>query len=183
MSKLFNQVLNYLDEHEVRYQKFEDDGVFAIPNIGGKNGYWNCLIDVSDSHKVIIRSIFNGKAKKNRVKELMEYIIRTNDNLMIGNWDINLDSGSITYKTSAVFDAKLDSESVNLFIDSLFGINIVTFDSQMPFLMEIIYGKVSAKKAIEKYNKGLMLDMKEELVENLKGELEGLMESLLNKED
>ncbi|MEQ8225756.1 MAG: hypothetical protein ABRQ37_25815 [Candidatus Eremiobacterota bacterium] len=181
MSKLFNEVLNYLEKFELRYEKFEDDEVVLIPNIGGSNGSWNCVLYVADECKVIIRSMFNGKVQGKRVKEMMEYVIRSNDNLMIGNWDIDLDNGSITYKTSAIFDEKLDSKSIDLFLHSLFGINIVTFDRHIPFIMEIIYGKLSAKKAIQKYNVHMVQDIEKKLSENLKGELEDLMESLINK--
>ena len=180
MGKIYDCVTKNLEGMDIKFEKFEDDEVIAIPNIGGNNGSWNCIISVQNDTKVIIASICDVKTKRDRRKEVMEYITRVNHEIAIGKWDIDLDGeGSVTYKTSLYLDESLDEKTIEMLLAPVFMTNIYTYDRYLPGLMGVIFGYLAPREAIEKIEEQRKMS-ETELEEHVKEELDELVKGFLN---
>ncbi len=181
MSKLYNCAARHLEDMEIMFERFEEDEVLAVPNLSGNNGSWNSIISIQDNSKVVVCSICNVKTRENIKMEVMEFIIRANNQICIGKFDMDLDEeGFVSYKTAMIIDDSLDEKTIDLLIKPLLGINFSTFHRFLPFLTGVIYGYLKPQEAIEKLNN----DKNEvELTETLKEDLECLLENLMNSEE
>lgn len=101
---LCETITTFLDESELTYQEVESnttDKVF-VAEICGDNGNWRVFIQVTDDdevRRVMMRAHLPARTPENNRLKVAELLTRINYDLIVGNFEMNLDDGEVIYKT------------------------------------------------------------------------------------
>ena len=87
------------------------------------------------------------KVPSSKRQEVAELLMRVNQCLLLGNFDLNMDRGVIAYKTSVMLG---DSSLHDDIIEHLLLANWCAMDRYFPAMNMVLFGNISPKKAIEK---------------------------------
>ncbi|MEM9214881.1 MAG: YbjN domain-containing protein [Cyanobacteria bacterium P01_F01_bin.150] len=112
----------------------------------GDAGRWTCLAQTDDTaHQVVFYSLCPISVPDDRYGSIAEFILRVNDSLLIGNFELDIDQGDIRYKTS------LDTEGDRLtstLMQRLVYANVHTMDTYLPGIIAVLAGDCSPVEAI-----------------------------------
>ncbi|MFW5720070.1 MAG: YbjN domain-containing protein [Candidatus Dojkabacteria bacterium] len=115
----------------------------------GDNGSWECYMRYKElQQRVIFYSVCPINATEKSLDQVTEFVIRVNDGLIIGNFELHLESGLIRFKTSVDVDG-VNKDFKNI-LRNLAYANVMIMDLYMPGIMLVISRAASAKEAIEK---------------------------------
>ncbi len=146
-STIFEAVINFLKEDEWSFSQIqiEKEPVLVL-EFEGESGQWMCYATVKeDQEQIIFYSELPVKAPNNKWQRVVEFLTRANYGLTIGNFEMDLDSGKILYKTSIDIEGNGPNSAL---IKSLVYANISTTDKYLPGIMSVIYTDVSPTEAI-----------------------------------
>ncbi|MEG3973030.1 MULTISPECIES: YbjN domain-containing protein [unclassified Microcoleus] len=104
--------------------------------VGGQNGKLTCYAQVIEEQSLFIfYSICPIKAPESQRQALAEFLTKINYDLIIGNFQLDLTSGQIRYKTSIdVSDSTLSTTQIK----NLVYTNITMMDSHLPEILSVI---------------------------------------------
>ncbi len=140
---MFKQIINYLKEKDWIYTSIEDKTVIIL-GISGKNGKFQCIINVQKlDKKIILFSMFSSNIPENKRVGMAELITRLNYEKFLGNFDMDFETGQVRYKTSLFYGDSLVNDDI---IDNLIMTNILTMDSSLDGLMQYIYGELTPQE-------------------------------------
>ena len=112
----------------------------------GDAGRWVCLAQADDeAQQVVFYSLCPFSMPDDRYGAIAEFILRVNDGLVIGNFELDMDQGDIRYKTS------LDTEGDRLtseLMERLVYANVQTMDTYLPGIIAVLSGDCSPVEAI-----------------------------------
>lgn len=115
----------------------EDDGVFAMP-VAGEAGAWVAYLDpLDDQQQLLVYSVPDVDVPRARLADVALYLTRANFGLAIGNFEMDLDSGDIRFKTSVDVEGGVLTEAM---VDHLVLANVVTTDRYLPGLRAVAQG-------------------------------------------
>lgn len=141
---MFQQIINYLKEKDWVSSPIEDKTI-VILGMSGKNGKFQCVIDVREQeHKIIFFSIFSSNIPENKRVGMAELLTRLNYEKFFGNFDMDFETGQVRYKTSFFYGNSLVNDDM---IDNLIMTNIITMDLSLDGLMQYIYGGLTPQEA------------------------------------
>jgi len=111
------------------------------------NVVWSCFTYTRENQKqFVFYSIRSDDIPESTRLAVLEFITRINYGLTIGNFEMNLDKGTVRYKTSFDFDKTEPTEDL---LAPLIYANISIMGNFLPVMDEVAEGKISA---IEAYN-------------------------------
>lgn len=112
----------------------------------GDNGQWNCFACPRENQQqCAFYSVYPDLVPEERRIDVAEFLTRANFGMAIGNFEINLNTGEIRFKTS--IDVEGDRLSMSLF-EQLVMANVNIMDQYLPGIEQVIKGKVSPEVAI-----------------------------------
>jgi hypothetical protein len=131
-----------------------DDGHTWVASVEGENGRWPVLVQVfADRGVFACYSLAPVSPPSSRRGEVLEYLTRANAGLVTGNFEVDIDSGEIRYKTaidlSDVADEDLATGSVlRALVSDLTYTNVATTDRYLPGLLQVVAGSATAAEAV-----------------------------------
>lgn len=143
--ELLAVVTNFFGQENWQIYPLEDDFSFGMV-AQGENGQWNCRASVSEERRqFVFYSICPVNAPEAKRSAMADFLTRVNWGMVIGNFEFDLDSGEICYKTSIdVGDDPLTTTLTQQLVYS----NVLIVDRYLPGIMAVIYGNVTPQEAI-----------------------------------
>ena len=135
MPRLRDAVTAYLD---TRSWPYEVQGSFIVSPVAGDSGSWTVYFELrEEDEQLLVYSVVPDQVPPDRRTEAALFVTRVNSGLPIGNFELDLDTGEVRYKTSVdVEDTSLDEPLV----DHLLLANIVTVDRYLIALASVTSG-------------------------------------------
>lgn len=131
-----------------------DDGHSWVATVEGEHGRWMTLVQVYDDRGVFaFYSILPVSPPGPKIPAVVEYLTRANAGLVTGNFEVDVDSGEVRYKTaidlSDVPEAALaDGTVVRALVGDLAYTNAATTDRYLAGLLQVIAGSATPAEAI-----------------------------------
>jgi hypothetical protein len=141
---LLQTVMAFFAEDDWQFTKLQGEPILHLV-FQGNNGQWNCYAKVREEQQLIFYSICPIVAPESTRSAIAEFLTRANFGIVIGNFELNFDSGEIRYKTS--IDVEGDDLSFS-FIHQLVYTNIMTMDQYLPGIRAIIENQLLPQVAI-----------------------------------
>lgn len=112
----------------------------------GDNGQWNCFACPREGQQqCAFYSVYPSLVPEESRMAIVEFLTRANFGMMIGNFEINLHTGEVRFKTS--IDVEGDRLSIALF-EQMVAANVHTMDRYFPGIEQVIEEKVLPEAAI-----------------------------------
>jgi hypothetical protein len=112
----------------------------------GKNGQWDCYARaINEQGKFVFYSVCPVQAQDSSRLAISEFLARVNYGLILGNFELNFDSGEIRYKTS--MDAA-NNPINSAALKQLVYTNVSMMDSYLPGIVAVIEKDLTPKEAI-----------------------------------
>lgn len=141
---LLDNTKTILENQEWPFQSL-DDTTLKI-DIDGKAANWVVLIKaLEEIGQLVIYSIAANKAPELRRNAVQEFLTRANFGLRIGNFEFDLDTGEIRFKTSLQFAGET---LVPEMIEQCLLINVLTMEKYLPGILQMIFTDSSAETVI-----------------------------------
>lgn len=145
MATALDVVVEFLKSQNWRYDLDEKNGrVFT--GVDGDNGQWRFSVAVSEEQKLcLVLSRFPQKCPQSRRRACTELLTRINHGLISGSFEMDMDDGTINFKTTYPFpEGQMDTETLEIVLGS----HILAMDRYFPALMSVIYARVPPKVAV-----------------------------------
>ena len=112
----------------------------------GEHGEWNCIAEADDDDaQFVFYSECPIGIPVEMQLELMAYLGRANSRLMIGNFEMNLDTGLVRFRTSVdVMGTQLNHALAHNAVRW----NVAMMDRYLPGIEDVLAGRASAAQAI-----------------------------------
>ncbi len=145
-SQLAETVATFFAEDDWPISFDMDAGRFDV-GFQGTTAQWKVVAFVLDEEQqVIVYSECPVAAPAGQVTPMAEFITRANFGLLLGNFEMDMDSGVIRYKTGIdVEGGTLTTQMVRHLVYA----NIQGMDRYLPGIMAVLTGGVSPAEAIE----------------------------------
>jgi hypothetical protein len=152
-------VVKFFEEKGWKYSRIEDDTFFDyLLAFTGRNGKFQCTTLIEEDQGLFsFYSIYGSNAQKNKQAQMAELITRLNYGMIIGNFEMDFETGQIRLKTSIDFGG-LRPEVV--LIDHVIIKNIYIMDECIPCIEAVLFQNQTPEEAIK-----LITKRKEDLVE------------------
>lgn len=145
MGALHDVVVSFFKSDDWAFTQIEGQPVLQVA-FQGQAGQWTCYAQVSEEREQFsFYSICPVKAPEGNRLDVAEFLTRANFGLIIGNFEMDIESGEIRYKTG--IDVEGDRLTPAL-VKRLVYANVLTMDTYLPGLMTVIYGDVAPAEAI-----------------------------------
>lgn len=147
---LLEQVIQFLKVEQWQFSQIDNLPILCL-RARGNNGEWVAYIRVLEERRqLVFYSLISAKAPADKYGKILEFIARVNSGMIIGNFELDFDSGEIRYKTSIdIRDTSLNSA---LIANVLYN-NVSITDLYFPSLMSVLYSDISPTEAIAKIEK------------------------------
>ncbi len=149
---LMSEVKEFLDEDGWNYTDVTTGTAVTIP-FKGNAGTWLCYAETKEeAEQVVFYSILPYSVPENKRLAVAEYITRANYGLVIGNFEMDMDEGELSYKTS------IDVEGGDLeqtMVKNLIYLNVLMMDRYLPGINKVVYGDVAPKVALQEIQEQL----------------------------
>lgn len=144
-ANIFTAIINFFQEENWQFQQITGESTLKLA-FAGENGTWDCYARAREKQQqFIFYSICPVNVPKPKRRILGEFIARANYGTIIGNFELNFDTGEIRYKTSmSVEENRLTSETFKQLVYP----NVLTMDRYLPGIISVISGEMSSAKAI-----------------------------------
>lgn len=150
MKSLIESVKAFCDNHDVTYHPVGDRPILRT-GFSGRSGAFMTYIHAEEPQRFLeVRTICPVKAPENKRQRIAEFLTRANSAVRLGSFDLDMDDGEITYKTSIMAGENDLDETI---VKHLLFANWVTTDLHFPAITAVIFGSISPKKAIESLQK------------------------------
>ncbi len=147
---IFEAIVNFFTADDWAYAKIKGESVLRLA-FEGKNGKCKCYAKAREKQQqFVFYSISPITAPKTKRKTLAEFLTRANAGMIIGNFELDFNSGEICYKTS--IEVSEDVLSFAL-IKSLVYPNVKMMDKYLPGIKSLLSEKISPEEAISRIEK------------------------------
>lgn len=150
MESLFDVVLKYFRDTGWIVTPVEGKTVLTM-GVKGQNGEWRAVAETQEEEgRFIFCSYFPSTIPENKRLPVALFLVRVNNRLAIGNFQLGFDDGLVRYQTG--IGVKGEQLTPTL-IGNLLAPNLATMDKYLPGLMAIVYAgaqPVQALAAIDK---------------------------------
>jgi hypothetical protein len=128
------------------FHKIEGEDNLQI-GFQGENGLWNCFTKARDElNQLLFYSVCPVLAPLGKRGAVAEFIARANYGIVVGNFEMDYETGVIRYKTYLSADG---IRLTNQVIRQVVFPNLLIMDQFLPGLLKTIYGEISPAKAVE----------------------------------
>ncbi len=154
MGALFDQVVAMVQQEGWRFDRSDPEKETVIVHFRGDNGTWTTNLKVlpmgSDENPfdlLLIQAFLDRAIPAARRPAVEELIVRVNYRTLYGHWDLEVDTGSMSFCTSNLFHRDSDAGRV---LGGAMLYNQSSIDGMIPPLMQVIYANTSAQDALAK---------------------------------
>jgi hypothetical protein len=142
---IMDVVLRFFQEDQWNFQKRIDKPVVRA-GFRGEHGTWVCFARVDeDNRRFLFYSTMGLNIPAQYRAAVAEYLTRVNFDLPIGNFEMNMDSGEVRFKTSVeVPEGALDVSVVR----ALAYANVRTMDRYFSGVLAVVHGGLSPEAAL-----------------------------------
>ena len=142
---IFNVIVSMLQINNLQFAKAEDATILWF-RVKGSNGEWTCYAYSKEiERQLVLYSVFPYKIKLYKLPAVAEFIARVNYDMMIGNFELNFDTGEVRYKTSVDLGIHIFEHTM---LQSLMEANFACMDTYFEGLMKIIYSNISPQEVV-----------------------------------
>lgn len=146
---LIDVVEDFFKERELPYERVEDDQTIVKAEGGGANGEWSVWIEArEDDGIVVVWSSYGGGVPEERRASMMELITRINPDVAVGAFELDLDGGNLSFRTS--IDVTGD-RLTDALLERLIGANVGEFDDYLPAIDKIATQDGQDPRAVLKF--------------------------------
>ena len=143
-------VKQFFDQDDWAFVQLSNPSILQLA-FQGDSGRWMCLAQSDDdAAQVAFYSICPIPVPEANYSAISELLMRANDGLVIGNFELDFATGEIRYKTS------LDVEGDRLtsaLMRQLVYINVQTLDTYLPGILAVLEGRCLPTEAIAQIEK------------------------------
>src|SRR4028118_2382646 len=138
---ILQTIANFFTAENWFFVRIQDEQILQIA-VNGQNGKLTCYAQVIEEQSLFIfYSICPIPAPESQRQALAEFLTQVNYDLIIGNFQLDLKSGQIRYKTSLdVSDSTLSTTQIK----NLIYTNITMMDSHLPEILSVINNSSTA---------------------------------------
>ncbi len=142
---MMDVVLQFFQEDQWIYQKIENKQALRA-GYRGERGTWVCHARVDEQNQRFIFYSFMGMniAQGDRLK-VLEYLNRVNFCLLIGNFEMNMESGDVRFRTGIEIPAGGLTVPV---VRAIVYANVHTMDHYFPGVVAVVHGGLSPEAAL-----------------------------------
>ena len=144
-SPLIDVVENFFNERELPFERIEDQTIFKAVGTGA-NGDWTVWIEVrEDDGLVLVWSSYQDGVPEARRPAMMELITRINPDVAVGAFELDLDRGNLSFRTSIDVTGDRFTDAL---LERLIGANVGEFDDYLPAIDKIAQQDGQDPKAV-----------------------------------
>jgi hypothetical protein len=138
-------VVRFFREDQWNFQQVEDKPVIRA-GFRGERGTWVCFARVDEEHqRFLFHSIMGLNIPQQYRLAVAEYLTRVNDGLPLGNFEMDLDSGDVRFKTSIEVP---EGELTVAMVRTLAYANVRNMDYYFPGVLAVVHGGLSPEAAL-----------------------------------
>jgi hypothetical protein len=143
--QIFEALTTFFDGAGWPYGRVENETALHL-EFEGQSGTWTCYaVAREEESQCIFYSVCPVQAG-DRKAEVTEYLTRANFGLVIGNFEMDWDSGAVRYKSSI----GLAGEDITApLVEELVSANLITTERYLPGIAAVAQGSVSPAQALE----------------------------------
>ncbi len=143
-ARLLDVVLGYLRAQAWPVEALPGDGE-AITRYPGRHATWRCLVRTREAERQLaFYSEAPTTVPRERRPAVMEFVARANQDMVLGNFELDVDTGAVRFKTSvAVGPSGLTLEVLRPLVHA----NVLTMDQYLPGLVAVVEGRHSPEEA------------------------------------
>jgi len=150
MNSITKTVKSFFKQEAIKFEQMSHDSIFKI-GFAGNNGCFLGYVAVDDKRRTVhIQTISPVKAPRDKRLKAAELIARINHRLLIGNFELDMDSGLIAYRTSIILG---NGDLHDDMIEYLLFLNWMAIDRFFPAINLVFFADISPKRAIEMVKK------------------------------
>ena len=150
MKSITEVIKSFFKQEGIKFEQVGRDSIFKL-GFAGDSGSFLGYVDIDEEQRTLyIRTLAPVRVPTSKRQEVAELLMRFNQRLLLGGFDLNMDSGLIAYKTSIVLG---DSDLHNDILEHLLFANWWAMDRYFPAFSLVIFGDVQPKKAVEMIRK------------------------------
>lgn len=143
---IYDAMLNFFEDDEwplIREEKLP----ILYTTFQGENDRWLCRAEAHDEdQRLVFYSLYGQVVPPERREAIALFITRANYGLMVGNFELDLDSGELRYKTSMDLEG---SELTNALMSAIAYNNVLTMDQYVPGIVAVIEQSLPPQIAIQ----------------------------------
>ncbi|MHB1418648.1 MAG: type III secretion system chaperone family protein [Bacillota bacterium] len=130
----------------MHYQVYKEESLLAFC-CDSLTGSWIIESYIDEEGKILaFHLISDVHVPETKMQEAAEFITRANTSILIGNFELDMETGQIRFKTSVRTEGM---PLTHVVINNLINTNGIAFDMYFPGLMAVIYGGTPPAKAID----------------------------------
>lgn len=135
----------FFNEDNWNYVEVEGESVLQMA-FQGDNGRWTCYACAfEESEQFVFYSVFPLSVPPERIPPMVEYLMKVNYGLIVGNFELDFTDGEIRYKTSV----DVENEQLTTGIaNNLVYTNVLTMDKYLPGITALLNTQLSVDEAI-----------------------------------
>ena len=142
---VLNTVAEFLDTEGVRYETDEDARVVRFYFTTEAAGWMVSVHHFSELQQLVVASHLPSVVPPELRPAVMEFATRINNELLVGNFDIDLDAGHVRYRTGIDLD-ELDVNAA--LVRNLIYANVWGMDLHSEGLNRVAYGGLDPEEAV-----------------------------------
>ena len=137
-------IRRYCDDDGIRYRSLDERTIQA--GFQGNNFTYHMLVRSREGHQqAILLTIVPVKVQSEQRLAVAEFLCRANYGLMLGNFEMDYDTGEVRYKTSV--DVEGGALTTGM-VKTLVHVNLSTADKYAKGLISVLYRGMTAAQAI-----------------------------------
>lgn len=141
---LMDIVLQFFEEEQWNFQKVEDKPVIRA-GYRGEHGTWVCYAQVDqENRRFLFYSLMGLNIPGQLRSAVAEYLTRVNYGLPIGNFEMEMDTGVVRFKTSVEVP---EGELTVPVVRALAYTNVRTIDHYFPGVLAVVHSGLSPEAA------------------------------------
>jgi hypothetical protein len=142
---LMDVVIRFFREDQWNFQQIENKPIIRA-GFRGERGTWVCFAQVDDEHqRFLFHSVMGLNIPLQYRPAVAEYLTRVNYGLPLGNFEMDLDSGDVRFKTSIEVP---EGELTVAMVRTLTYVNVRSMDHYFPGVLAVVHGGLSPEAAL-----------------------------------
>lgn len=132
--EIFEIAKNLLEKKNLNYFQSEDLIKFDVE---GENGGWPIYLKLIEEERLaLVYSIVNNKTPYDKLNDMAIFLTKLNFGLKTGNFELNMDTGEIHFKT---YVEMLNEDEDEKYLERAIMHNIFAVDHYLTEIMRIMY--------------------------------------------
>jgi hypothetical protein len=146
MGRLMSAIIAFLEAEGWKHWKASSRPTVML-FVEANFSHWICIIEARErQEQAVVRTLYSPRMPAGRIPAVLQYITRANTHLTIGNFELDLDEGTLAYKTSLdVAGTELTPELVRGLIEN----SVAAADLHFPGIMAVMFGAKSPREALD----------------------------------